>query len=289
MKNSFISTFCITAGAVMWGFIGLFLKALDGFSSAQLLAVRSFVTAVLLFAFLAVRDRKKLYIKIRDIHYFIGTGIISFASYNFAYFAAIRLTSMSVAAVLLYTSPIFVTIMSAIFFKEKLTPKKCVAVLCAFAGCMLITGIGTDTMLSTKGLTAGLISGFCYALYSIFGKFALERYSTITVTAYTFLFASLAAIPLADVGSTIQLITSDNALLLLVFGLFSGLIPYLLYTYGLSKTQAGKAAVIACIEPVTAAVAGVTLLNEELLLRTFIGIVFVIGAVILLQYNKSEK
>ena len=287
MRNNVIPALCITASAILWGFIGLFLNVLEEFSSAQLLAVRSFFTAAVLFVFMAIKDPKKLYIKLRDIHYFIGTGIVSFAAYNFAYFAAIRLTSMPVAAVLLYTSPIFVTIMSAMFFKEKLTLKKCIAVICAFIGCVLITGLGTDTALSIKGLTAGLISGFCYALYSIFGKFALAKYSSLTVTAYTFLFASLAAVPLADFGAMTELITSENIVTLVFFALLSGLVPYLLYTYGLSKTQAGKAAVIACIEPVTAAVAGVTVLGEDMSVRILAGILCILGAVILLQYKRK--
>lgn len=287
MKNNFIPALCITAGAILWGFIGLFLNALEGFSSIQLLAVRSLITTVLLFVFLAVVDREKLCIHIRDIHYFIGTGIISFAAYNFSYFAAIRLTSMSVAAVLLYTSPIFVTLMSAVFFKEKLTVKKCISVVLAFFGCVLITGLGTDSQISAKGLCAGLVSGFCYALYSIFGKFALSKYSTVTVTAYTFLFASLVSVPFADFGKICATMTGDTAFLLVMFALLSGLVPYLLYTYGLSGTQAGKAAVIACIEPVTAAIAGTAVLGEDMTISTISGIIFVLGAVMLLQCEKA--
>lgn len=283
MKNNFISVFCITAAAVLWGFIGLFLNELKEFSSMQLLAVRSVITAVLLFAYLAAVDREKLRIHIRDTYYFIGTGIISFAAYNFSYFAAIRLTSMSVAAVLLYTSPIFVTLMSAVFFKEKLTMRKCISVVFAFFGCVLITGLGTESQISAKGLCAGLISGFCYALYSIFGKFALSKYSTITVTAYTFLFASLVSVPFANFGEICSQLTDNTAVLLVVFALLSGLVPYLLYTYGLSTTQAGKAAIIACIEPVTAAVVGTAVLGEDMTIRTVFGIAFVISAVILLQ------
>ena len=289
MKNNILPSVCITAGAALWGFIGIFLNSLSGFSSANLLAVRSLITAVLLFAFIAVKDYKLLKIRLRDIWYFIGTGIISFASYSFAYFAAIRLTSMAVAAILLYTSPIFVTVMSIFVFKEKLTLKKAAAVILAFSGCILITGLGTEMQLNIKGLCAGLISGFCYALYSIFGKIALKKYSTLTVTAYTFLFASIAVLPLADFGNISANLDIHTMLKFIFFALATGLVPYALYTYGLSRTPAGKASVIACIEPVTASLAGYFILSEEISVKTILGIILVLSAVIVLQIKDTAS
>ena len=288
-KNNILPFVCITAGAALWGFIGIFLNVLSGFSSADLLVIRSLITAALLFTFIAVKDYRLLKIHLRDIWYFIGTGIISFASYSFAYFAAIRLTSMAAAAILLYTSPIFVTVMSVLIFREKLTLKKAAAVILAFSGCILITGLGTETQLNAKGLCAGLISGFCYALYSIFGKIALKKYSTLTVTAYTFLFASAAVLPLADFGSIRANLDMHNTLILILFALLTGLVPYALYTYGLSRTPAGKAAIIACIEPVTASLAGCFILGEEMSLKTISGIILVLSAVIVLQIKEKAS
>lgn len=286
-KNNIIPTASIIAGAILWGFIGIFVNKLNGFSSADLLSIRCLVTAILLFAFIAIKDKRLLKIKLKDIWMFIGTGIISFASYSFAYFASIRLTSMSVAAILLYTSPIFVMSMSILIFKEKLTIKKFAAVILAFLGCVFITGLGTEDHISAKGLTVGLISGFCYALYSIFGKIALKKYSTLTVTAYTFLFASIVAIPLSDFGNIYSRCDLNTAIFLLIFALLTGLAPYALYTYGLSKTPAGKAAVLACVEPVTAALSGILIMHEAISLQTVLGIILVLSAVIVLQINHN--
>ena len=112
------------------------------------------------------------------------------------YFTAIRLMTMSTAAILLYTSPIWVMILAIIFLKEKVTVQKIIALILAFAGYVLVSGFGGKV--SLPGILSGLGAGLGYGLYSIFGKFVLKKYSPLTVTCYTFLIAGLGSIFVAD-------------------------------------------------------------------------------------------
>ena len=100
--------------------------------------------------------------------------------------------SLSAAAILLYTSPIWVTLLSALLFYEKLTAAKLAALCMAFGGCVLVSGLGGGG-LTLRGLLLGLGAGLGYGLYSILGSIALRRYSAFTVTALTFLIAALGA------------------------------------------------------------------------------------------------
>ena len=191
-------------GASLWGGIGVFFNMLSdvGFTQMQVVAIRVAAAAIALTLYLLVTDRSKLRVKLRDCWCFVGTGIVSLVFFNWCYFTAIQMTSLAVAAVLLYTSPIFVMLFSAVLFHESLTPRKLVALAVTFVGCVFVAGVfGGENAYSPLGIFIGICSGVGYALYSIFGRFALEKgYSSVTISEYTFLFATISAVPLPHLG-----------------------------------------------------------------------------------------
>ena len=284
MNKNYIPTLCVLLGASMWGFIGIFVNRLPNTTAFELLAVRSLVSAIGLLICIFIKDKELFKINIRDIWLFLGTGVVSFGAYTVFYTNAIRLTSMSTAVVLLYTSPVFVTVMAALFFKEKLNLTKIIAVVGAFCGCVLICGFSRAGAL---GIVSGLMSGFCYALYSIFGAVAVKKYHSLTVTFYTFVFAFLFSVPFVNWQGFIMYSGDTSAVFwFLMYAVFCGLLPYLLYTYGLSKMPSSNAAVMACVEPVVATVLGTVVVGEEISLFQIAGILLVLGAVFILQIKK---
>lgn len=272
----------------LWGSIGLFVRALSGtgLSSLQLVFLRSVVTAVGLFFYLLLFRREALKIKWRDIWVFLGTGILSILFFSVCYFSTIQMSSLSVAAVLLYTSPVFVMLLSLVFFREKLTGKKLLALGCCLLGCALCSGVLGAGRLSLPALITGLLSGLGYSLYSIFGKFAVKKgYGALTTTFYTFLISALAALPfvaLPEIPGKFAA-QSGSPLLMVLMGLVTSVLPYLLYTYGLSGTTPGKASIFASIEPVVAMLLGLLFFDEALSLSSAIGIALVLAAVALLS------
>ena len=282
----------IVAAAVLWGLIGTFAKLLSaaGLTVMQCVAVRVGLAAVLYTLFLLATDRAALKIRLRDLPYFLGTGIASLLFFNWCYFSAIQQSSMAVAAVLLYTAPAFVIGMSAALFHERLTRGKGIALGFTLLGCLLVTGALGGGRISFSAFLYGIGAGFGYALYSVIGKFALQKYSPKTVTVYTFLFAAAGALPLSRLWQA-------GAVLLRLDVIFGGLAiavlcciaPYLLYTAGLEKTPPGQAAILATVEPVTAAAVGTLFFHEPLTAAKTVGIVLVIGAIVLLSAGSSKK
>lgn len=285
--------FIILAGS-LWGILGGFVRVISeyGFSSLQLTCLRSLITFSCLLIFLVIYDRKLLRIQIKDIWMFLGTGICSIAFFSFCYFRVIELTSLSTAVILLYTSPIFVTILSALLFRERITPRKITALLLAFSGCLLITGVLQSSMnLTPAALLYGLGAGFGYSLYSIFGHFAVEKYHSFTITLYTFLFASVATIPFSGPVSIINRLTLHPAALVpvLLSSILCGVFPYIFYTLGLTYAEAGKAAILASVEPVVGTLVSVFYLKERMTLLTFLGILLVLSALILLSIQTNTR
>lgn len=301
-KSDVKSTVYILMAGTLWGTMGLFVRNLasDGLSSLEIVCFRSIMSALFLFVWLLLFDRKSLKIKVKDVWCFVGTGIISLTLFNICYFTTIQKTSMAVAAILLYTSPVFVVVLSAVLFKEKLGKAKLIALLVAFIGCIFVTGLmsGDGPVMNVTGILIGIGSGVGYALYSIFGRYAIERgYESPTISFYTFTFASvgmLAAGPvLAPVSVTVSKIANGNTAkdILLVAGIaiFATVFPYLLYTKGLSGVENGKAGIMASIEPVVASILGIVFYHEKLTASTVAGIVMVLLAVVILNIDFEKK
>lgn len=284
----------VIAAGTLWGFMGLFRRKLAevGVDAGGIVLLRCGLSAVMLLTALLVRDRSAVRVKLRDLWCFLGTGLCSMLFFTYCYYQAMNEMSLSAAAILLYTAPMIVVLLSAVLFREALTKRKLTAMLLAFFGCCLVSGLGSDTRLSAAGVLYGLGSGFGYALYSIFARFALERgYSSLTVTFYTCLFAALGAGVLWGVKEPAALMLGswDGLLWSLGIAFFTGFLAYLLYTFGLSGLETGKASVFANIEPVVATVVGMTVFQEPMTLPNLAGIVLVLGAVILLSRKDAAK
>ncbi len=278
----------ILAGC-FWGSMGIFVRRLSryGFDSIQIVSIRVTLAALAFAAILLIRDRSGFRIALRDLPLFLGLGFGSVLVFTVCYFTAISMMPLSTAAILLYTSPIWIMLMSVLFFHEKMTGTKLAALAMAFAGCVLVSGISGEGM-SLKGMAIGLCSGIGYGLYSILGTVALRRYSPYTVTAYTFLFAAAGSWMLARPAQmrTLFAAAGDPAALILLCcltALITAVVPFLAYTLGLRTVEASRAGILATVEPMVATLVGVAVFSEPLTLMSGLGILLILGAVILLN------
>jgi len=292
-RAPFRSVLFILMAAVCWGTIGVFSRALSdgGASPLQITAIRCLIVAIFLTLWLLVTNRSKLRIRIRDLWMFFGTGICSILFFNVCYFFTQSQTDLSVAAILLYTSPFFVMLISAIVFREKISAGKVLALLIAFFGCVLITGVLYGrTKTPAFAILTGVCSGLGYGLYSIFGKLALRKYDILTVTAYTFIFAAAGSVPFSSPQKILSMLCNDSQLILMavILGVLCTLVPFVLYTKGLNGIESGKASVIAYAEPAVATLTGALVFGEPVTLEIAIGILMVLVAIIILSREKKD-
>ncbi len=282
--KKYLPHICVLASGILWGLIGLFNRRLTaaGFSVGSIVLIRNFGSMLLLGLLFLIRDPKIFRIRAKHIPIFLGTGVVSVLLFTLCYFSCQKLCSLAVAAALLYTSPAFVVIFSAILWKDAITKRKLLALLMAFLGCTLVTGLWSgESEVTLWGAALGVASGLFYGLYSIFGRYALKHYKPFTVTFYTFLFAGLGALIVlrpAELAAGFAL----PGMALTAIGLIavSTVAPYLLYTYGLAGMDSGKAAILASVEPVTAAVVGVLAFGEPMRATVLLGL----GCILLCVY-----
>ncbi|MBR5911717.1 MAG: EamA family transporter [Bacteroidales bacterium] len=286
--------FIILAG-IFWGSMGIFVRKLGayGFTPIQIVCIRVVLAALVFCVVQFAKDPKGFRISLRDVPLFLGLGLGSILFFTVCYFTAISMMTLSTAAILLYTSPIWIMLMSLLFFHEKLTAKKIIALVLAFGGCVLVSGISGGG-LTIMGLLIGLGSGIGYGLYSILGTVALRRYTPYTVTTWTFIIAAIGSILIshpADLMAKISVAPSIPGLLgfSLLTALVTAVIPFLAYTLGLRSVEASKAGILATVEPMVATLIGIFVFSEPLTLMSGIGVLLILAAVVILNVSNGNS
>ena len=305
-RPHYASALLVLAGASCWGVIGIGNRMLTpfGFTQMELVFIRVTIGAIALLALLLIVDRNLLRVRLRDLWCLIGTGIVSQTVFSYSYFSAMQELSLSAAAVLLYTAPIFVTLMSAMIFRERISGRKVLALFLVLGGAALmcgligsIAGLGSAGAISVRGIGFGLLSGFTYALYTIFSRFALNRgYQPLTIAFYTgFLSAIASAIlinPIELCTRTAEIVRASGAGVIgwaLFLGVVTFAAAYAFYTLGLAGLENGPASIIATWELVVATLVSIFIFSEPFGIVNLVGMVVVIAGIAIMNVTKSKK
>ena len=177
MKNKISTLLPIIAGA-LWGSVGVFVRGFTNgnIDNVSILVMRVLFAAIMMFVFIAIKDKSLLKINLKDVWVFACGGIVAMFGMNFCYNNAINSLSLSLAGVLLALSPVFVMFLAAILFKEKITARSIVCMIFALIGCTMASGVigGGEIAFSTSGILFGIAAAFFYGLTSIFSKIAMD-------------------------------------------------------------------------------------------------------------------
>lgn len=303
MKKA-IPVISILLAGILWGCISIFMKGFPvegalggglsgtGLSTLGVSCVRLIFAAVLYALYMLIKDRSKLKIRPRDIWMFLLSGIVSVALFNFLYTYTVIHSQASVGVVLLYTSPIFTMILAAIFFKEKLTAKKIAALMLVFAGCVLVSGlIGGSYKISFLVLLTGLGSGLFWGSYTIFSRITLQHYTSETASVWSVIFAGLVMVPFAIKEQVPAQIAANPSIIWwgIGIGIISTVLPYALYTYGLTYVESGKASILVSVELIMGNIVGMVIFGEPHDPLKIVGILLIVAAILLLNINPGKK
>ncbi|MBM7571685.1 DMT family transporter [Aquibacillus albus] len=293
MKN-YIAYLITIIGASFWGLTGLFVESLyeHGFTAWEIVTIRLTSSSLILIILMSLFSRKHLSIQIRHIPHFIGLGVVSIVIFNWCYFTVMEQTSLSIAVVLLYTSPVFVAILSKIVFKERITRKKIVSLILTIVGCSLAIKLIPLGNISIPAISIflGLLSAFFCALYSIIGKFISWHYSFLTITVYSLIMGSLFIFPTSGLWKKTDAFGSlDVWLNISGVAVISTILAYTLYTFGLAYIESSKAAILGAMEPIVAVLVGVLIFGDVLNFLQVIGIIFVITSAFITVFHRQRK
>ncbi len=285
--------FILTA-ALLWSSLGIGGRFAfrAGVVPLEAAFYRAAISFACLLVFLVATNRRALRIRPGDLGFFAAFGFFGVAAFFVVYMTAINTTTVATASILLYTAPAFVIVLSALLFGEALTTPKMIAVACAFTGCVLV-GRGYDPSslrLNLPGLLIGLASGLAYALYTIFGKVALRRYTPLTTLTYSLGFGTIFLGTQALATGVIPRTHPSSGWIALIYLAFvATLLAQAIYLAGLRYIDAGSASLLATVEPVSAAMLGYIMLGERLEGLQIAGGALVVGAVMLARSRTEPR
>jgi drug/metabolite transporter, DME family len=293
-EDRLLGALAVAAAAATWGTLGFFAKILyaQGVSFESLVAVRASVGWLAVIGFLlATRDAWSLRVKRQDLRFLLPLGLVGIGAFYLLYFYTVRESTMGTAAILLYSAPAFVVVLARLFLRELLNVTKVFGLLLTVGGISLVIGAYDPANLevSPKILLTGLLSGLTYGLYAIFGRPVACQLSPPVILSYALAFGSalliVAALPTLD---TLVGLPVTSYLILLMLSMVHTTLAFALYTFGIRHLGAGRAAIVATIEPVVAGILGVTLLGEDLTVLKVLGALLVISGAILAQLRPGK-
>lgn len=288
-----LSTALVALAAFFWGLsggIGAVLMA-NGWDAYVVALFRGGIGLVCVLAWLALRPGNSGLASGRFWLWSVVAGLGVAGNFTF-YFISIGQGSIAVAATLMYCAPVFVYLVSFALKLERFTPVKAVAIALVLAGVVLLTqvydvGAGSVTAL---GIGAGLMAGASYALF-IFGfKFAAPQGSpqAILVIAFAVLVAVLFG--LSDPAQVRGVPFSPDWPLFAALGVLGAGLSFVVYIVGLKYTTPALASIVAMVEPVTAALFGVVVLEDSLVAVQVFGMVLILVTVTALSvYTNMRK
>lgn len=280
-----ISAFCFGAVAV------LAKIAYDAGSNAPTsLVLRFGLAAAIFWIILAARGRVQRLPR-RRIAGFALMGLM-FSGSSTTSFMAIERIPASLAILVLYIYPAFITLGSAVVFKTRFQPSRLLVLVATMTGCVLtVDPQGGDVNL--LGLGLALSGAVFYAAYVLLGSRITVGVPPLNSSAWIITFAGGMLLVVGAAGlfgdSFNTSISTRGWLAILALAIISTVIAISTFLAGVVRIDVFRASIISTIEPVVTVILAALLLSERLTLQQSIGGLIIIGSAIALQVISQRE
>jgi drug/metabolite transporter (DMT)-like permease len=225
----------------------------------------------------------------RDIVQLLALGMLGVTLNQFFFIIGLNRTSVAHAAILIGLTPILVLIIACLRGQERITPRKAVGMAIALAGVAVLKAFepAAGTGATWLGDFFIILTGLCFALFTVFGKEVTQQYSTITMNTYAYVGGGIALLPLTVWEAARQPLAHVSAgawLAAIYMALFPSVVAYLIYYHALAHMPASRVSAFSYLQPVFASIMGVAFLGETLGAPVIAG-----GAVILTGVYLAER
>lgn len=278
----------VVCAALLWASCGTAGKALfnAGMPPMVLVQTRATFAPLLLVIVLLMWKPKLLRIDAGGIPKFLLLGGVFTALMQLSYFMAISRIQVASAILIQYLAPVLVAGYSMLFWQERATPGKLLALLLSICGCYLVVGGYNLELLAMNraGILWAFLSALAFASTTLFSEKVMQRYSTVTSLAYGL---SCAALTLNLVYPPLSILsgsyTPGQWAIIAYIVVFGTLAPFGLYLAGVNYIRSTRTIITATLEPISAAFMAFFLLGESLSALQAAGGLAVIAAVVILQ------
>ena len=275
--------------AIFWGgtFVAARVVAQDvaPYSASFL---RFLTASLFLFAMIILKEGRVPPPKRHQVTPAILLGMTGVFAYNVFFFFGMKTVSAGRASLIVASNPVFISLLSAFFFRERLDAGKAMGILLCLTGATLVISRGDILSLFTGGVGWGevFILG-CVAswvAYSLIGKFIMRDFSPLAAVTYSCLIGCAALLPPAlmeDITGLIGGFPLRDWIGLLYLGFFGTVLGFFWYYEGIRAIGPSRAAVFINFVPVSGVFFGWLLLAEAVNLSLLTGATLVLGGVYL--------
>lgn len=290
MKNN--SKFLLLLSMFIFGTIGIFRKYIP-LPSSLLAMSRGFIGTLFLLVVIFIKKEKMCWKSIKsNLLLLVLSG--AFIGFNWIFlFEAYRYTTVATATLCYYMAPIFVILVSPLFFKEKLTLKKSICVAVAITGMVFVSGIlqsGFNATKEMKGVILGLMAALLYAGVVVMNKH-IKSVSAFDKTIVQLGTSAVVLLPYTMLTENLAEITFTPTLIIMlcIVGIVHTGIAYTLYFGVMDKLKAQTVALFSYVDPVVAILLSAVILHENIGVWGYIGAVLVLGATLVSELPEKNK
>ena len=267
----------ILAG-ILWGLSGIFVKYLN-LPPTTVTFFRLAVPSLILLLFLLIKKIKLFHgnNKLILLASTLNAGRVYLYTVGFTF------ASIGNAIIILYTWPIFTTIFSILFLKEKVPKRTFFLLFIAMVGTALIY-LNKEFSFSDQnfiGMTAILLSAVIYALTVIIFKKESEKYSKYETIFYQNLIGSIIFIPFIFLNKPLPTLSQTS--IGIVYGALIGLVGFVFFFSALKKLKASTVSFLSYTEVVSAIILAIIFFKEALTWNMVVGGLLIILATTLIK------
>lgn len=286
-----VSLVAVVISAACFGTLGVLtqLAYRQGAAPLPLLAWRFALVSLLMAAYQLVRNASVLRVGLGDLGRYAALSLSGYGASSVCFFFALQFATPSVVAVLLYTYPAMVAVLSAVFLGERLTRARVAAIALTFAGCALVVGLFSgQAQASGTGIALGLGAALGYSVFNLLSYRSMKSKPRMVLMTYTFGISAIAigAITLAT-GGTLSVAAWPITLwgLLALIVLVPTFIAVLLYLNGIRRLGPAQAAIVSTAEPLFTIALSAVVLHERLTPLQMAGAALVVAGVVAAEWH----
>ncbi len=292
-----VAGFIMAIGAAtLWGISGAFAQFL--FQEKQitpewLVTVRLITAGSLLLLLAAARkniDLGQIWRHPKDRRSLVLFSIFGMLAVQYTYFAAIASSNAATATVIQYTGPVFIMLYMAVSTHKWPSGFDYLAILMALAGIFLLVTQGRTDKLSLSGIALfwGIASAITLAIHSIQPVRLLNKYPSMVLVGWAMLIGGGAFIMVSNplhVPGIWDLQTAGGILFIILFGT---LIPFYAYLNAVKILGPQTSGLLACAEPVSAAVVAVYWLKVPFGFTDWAGAFLIVGTILVIALQERK-
>ena len=289
VKKTGLGFIFATLSAICYGTnpLGALHLYAQNYSPETVLFYRFFTAAILLFVVVLAKG-SHFKISFREVLALVAFGFL-FAVSSLTYYASFKYMDAGLASTLLFLYPLEVSVLMAIFFKERIKTWTIASIAVSMAGVALLYRGDDGSTLSSVGCLLVFLSSISYAIYMVMANRINLQMGAVKMTFYAICFC-LFFLLLYSVtfGSGLPpLFTQASSW---GWGFMLGLVPTVLSLIFMVKAVkiigSTPTAILGALEPVTAVTIGVTVFDETLTTRIIAGIALILGSTMLVAVKK---